>query len=406
MKVFVREGARVVAADISGAEKDTAAEFGASVLPVHCDVTNEADVEAVMRAAVDEFGHLDIVCNVAGLADAMMLADVTTEHYDKLMDVDLRGVLYGVKHGIKTMLEAGNGGVIINWSSLGGLNGSYFTSVYSAAKAGVIAITKAAAVEYGAQGIRANCVCPGFIYTAIERGRREHPGHAREGGAEPRRPARGSRRGRGVPRIGSRVVSCRAPSFRSTAAGPRSLPDLGGAARYVGTRVGRVEDARLLTGRGTYVDDITLPGMLHAYFVRSPHARAAIRGIDASAALALPGVHAVFTAADLNPDVKEQWHTSIGPESPETPRPPLAEDEVRFVGDPVALVVADEPRGCPGRGRPGRGRLRVASRRRRLHRRRARGDVSSTSSTARTSSATSRRCRLRRWPTCSPELRT
>ena len=80
--------------------------------------------------------------------------------------------------------------------------------------------------------------------------------------------------------------------------------------------------------------------MLHAYFVRSPHARAAIRAIDTSAALALPGVHFVFTAADLNPDVKEQWHTSIGPESPETPRPPLAEGEVRFVGDPVALVVA------------------------------------------------------------------
>ena len=80
--------------------------------------------------------------------------------------------------------------------------------------------------------------------------------------------------------------------------------------------------------------------MLHAYFVRSPHARAAIRAIDASAALALAGVHAVFTAADLNPGVKEQWHTSIGPQSPETPRPPLAEDEVRFVGDPVALVVA------------------------------------------------------------------
>ena len=114
----------------------------------------------------------------------------------------------------------------------------------------------------------------------------------------------------------------------------------GTAGRYVGARVNRVEDARLLTGRGTYVDDISLPGMLHASFVRSPHARAAIRAIDASAALASPGVHAVFTAADLNPGVKEQWHTSIGPQSPETPRPPLAEEEARFVGDPVALVVA------------------------------------------------------------------
>ena len=70
--------------------------------------------------------------------------------------------------------------------------------------------------------------------------------------------------------------------------------------RYAGSRINRVEDARLLTGHGTYVDDISLPGMLHACFVRSPFPRAAIRGIDTSAALAAPGVHAVFTAADLN----------------------------------------------------------------------------------------------------------
>ena len=120
----MREGAQVVAADISGAEKDTAAEVGAGVLPVHCDVTNEADVEALMRAAVDEFGRVDVVCNVAGIADAVMLADVTMEHYDRMMDVDLRGVLLGTKHAIRAMLEAGNGGAIVNWSSLGGLNGS------------------------------------------------------------------------------------------------------------------------------------------------------------------------------------------------------------------------------------------------------------------------------------------
>jgi aerobic carbon-monoxide dehydrogenase large subunit len=116
----------------------------------------------------------------------------------------------------------------------------------------------------------------------------------------------------------------------------------GGATRYAGARINRVEDARLLTGHGTYVDDISLPGMLHACFVRSPFARAAIRGIDTTEAAALPGVHHVFTAADLNPRAREQWHTSIGPKSPETPRPPLAEGEVRFVGDPVALVVAED----------------------------------------------------------------
>jgi aerobic carbon-monoxide dehydrogenase large subunit len=113
------------------------------------------------------------------------------------------------------------------------------------------------------------------------------------------------------------------------------------AARYAGTRVPRVEDARLLTGHGTYVDDIVRPGMLHACFVRSSFAHARINNIDTSAALALPGVHAVFTAADLNPDVKEAWHAVVGKDMPDTPRPPLAENEVKFVGDPVALVVAE-----------------------------------------------------------------
>ena len=83
------------------------------------------------------------------------------------------------------------------------------------------------------------------------------------------------------------------------------------------------------------------PGMLHACFVRSPFARARINGIDTSAALALPGVHAVFVADDLNPDVKEAWHAVIGKDMPDTPRPPLAEGEAKFVGDPVALVVAN-----------------------------------------------------------------
>ena len=116
----------------------------------------------------------------------------------------------------------------------------------------------------------------------------------------------------------------------------------GRAAAYAGTRTPRVEDARLLTGTGTYVDDVVRPGMLHVCFVRSPMARARILRIDASEARELPGVHAVFVAADLNPGVHEQWYTLNGRDDPDTPRPPLAEGEVRFVGDPVAMIVADD----------------------------------------------------------------
>ena len=165
VRILVREGARVLATDVSGAEKDTAAELGANVVPFHCDVTREADVEAAMRAAVDEFGRLDAVLNVAGIGDAAMVADITMEHYDRVMDIDLRGVLLGTKHGIRTMRECGNGGAIVNWSSIGGLNASPWTGVYSAAKAGVISVTKTAAVEYADKGIRVNCVCPGYIKT-------------------------------------------------------------------------------------------------------------------------------------------------------------------------------------------------------------------------------------------------
>ncbi|MGW0159653.1 xanthine dehydrogenase family protein molybdopterin-binding subunit [Mycobacterium sp. NPDC003323] len=116
------------------------------------------------------------------------------------------------------------------------------------------------------------------------------------------------------------------------------------ATRYAGTRVPRVEDTRLLTGKGTFVDDVQRPGMLHACFVRSPFARATINGIDTAAALQLAGVHAVFTAADINPEVREAWHAVAGKDVADTPRPPLAEAQTKFVGDPVAIVIAESRR--------------------------------------------------------------
>ena len=166
VRVFVREGAKVVAADISGAEQTTADEVGGDVLPVHCDVTQEDQVEALMTAAIEAYGRVDAVLNVAGVADGGPLADVTMEFYDRLMDVDLRGVFLGMKHGIRAMLPTG-GGSIVNWSSVGGLNGSAYTSVYQAAKHGIIGASKSAAIEYGTQGIRVNVICPGFILTEI-----------------------------------------------------------------------------------------------------------------------------------------------------------------------------------------------------------------------------------------------
>ncbi len=111
-------------------------------------------------------------------------------------------------------------------------------------------------------------------------------------------------------------------------------------ARLTGTSVQRVEDPRILTGRGRYVDDVTVPGMLHAAFVRSPFPHARVGGIDVTEALAVPGVRAVLTAADLDGVATDL--TPVGP--PDlllAPFPALARDTVRLVGDPVAIVLAD-----------------------------------------------------------------
>ena len=116
------------------------------------------------------------------------------------------------------------------------------------------------------------------------------------------------------------------------------------AGRFVGQSVKRREDPRLLTGHGAYVDDVVVPGMLHAAFVRSDLARARVTGIDVEAARALPGVHAVLTAADLNPQAGSRQPSMFqgdAPPSPCAPVPLLADGDVRFVGDPVAIVIAE-----------------------------------------------------------------
>lgn len=163
-QLFASRGAQVIAADISGAEQGLADEFGASVIPIRCDVRDEAQVEAMIATAVARFGRLDAMLNVAGFGVPSQLADADMSEYDRMLDVDLRGVIHGTKHAVRAMAPNGRG-VILNWASVAAFGATRNWGLYSAGKAGVVAITKTAAIEYASLGIRANVIAPGTIVT-------------------------------------------------------------------------------------------------------------------------------------------------------------------------------------------------------------------------------------------------
>ncbi|MCH8206516.1 MAG: glucose 1-dehydrogenase [Chloroflexi bacterium] len=166
-RLFAREGAKVVIADVLEAEgKQVEAEIdesGGEALFVEMDVTSEEDWQRTVKTTVARFGKLNVLVNNAGISSSSFLDPMDTEGWHRLMDVNATSVFLGTKHAVPEMKRAG-GGSIVNISSIMGLvGGQQGHPGYHASKGAVRLFTKATAVQYGPDGIRANSVHPGFM---------------------------------------------------------------------------------------------------------------------------------------------------------------------------------------------------------------------------------------------------
>lgn len=171
VRLFCAEGAKVVIADVADdLGRPLAGELGDRVLYQHCDVSLEADVEAAVARAVADLGGLDVMFNNAGVGgNPASVLELTAEDFDHTLAVNLRGVFLGIKHAGRVMKEQGHGS-IINTASVAAHVAGHTPYAYMASKAGVLQLTRAAAMELGELGIRVNSISPGMFFTRIYSG--------------------------------------------------------------------------------------------------------------------------------------------------------------------------------------------------------------------------------------------
>ncbi|QGZ56397.1 SDR family NAD(P)-dependent oxidoreductase [Paraburkholderia acidiphila] len=173
-RTLAKSGAKVVIGGILADEGANVAESlradGGDVYFVKTDVRVEEQVDNLVDEAVKRFGRLDIMINNAGVFDGFAnILDTTTALWDQIVDINLKGCFFGCKSALKRMLAQGGGGRIINTSSVGGLRGAADGASYTAAKFGVVGLTRQLACDYSEQGITVNAVCPGSIQTDVRK---------------------------------------------------------------------------------------------------------------------------------------------------------------------------------------------------------------------------------------------